>query len=88
MGSDHEIAVAVVAIVCVLGAASVLVRIAIERDRLLSRYSHIRMLMQHQEMMKVHLQEAADSVASEASFIDPADASSEDVTVVSPVSES
>lgn len=74
--------------ICALGAACILLRIALERDRLLGRYNHIKSLMEYEEALRRKVEQQQKSTATKKSFASPPPGADEPVATVEPVSES
>jgi len=74
MGFTELVVIVVVLGACLVGGLAVLLRISLERDRLVKRYSHIKAVMEYEEQLRARQEEKQSSVAQRADFVaDPAD---------------
>ncbi|MFW6146417.1 MAG: hypothetical protein ACOC7R_03690 [Planctomycetota bacterium] len=68
MSADSLVVLVVVIATGALGAAGVLLRMAMERHRLVERYDHIKAMLVYQEQLRAKRQKARNSVARPATY--------------------
>lgn len=69
MSFAHTVVTVVILGTCLLGGFVLLLRVALERGRLVSRYDHIKAVMAYEEKLKAHQKKMQSAVAQEADFV-------------------
>jgi len=77
MSIPHILVVAIILSACLAGGLAVLLRIALERERLVKRYDHIKAVMEYEEQLKVHQRKMQSSIAHEDYFVAQPEADSQ-----------